>query len=64
MYKTIWYCRWDGKQYKPIKETDRDGFCCPACKMAHHRAYNKYVTTQRPQKKELNLRVTQKKGKI
>ena len=43
VYKSIWYCRWCGKNYKPIKDTDRDGFCCPACKQAHHRAYKLYI---------------------
>ena len=43
IYKDTWYCRWDGKTYKPLKETDRDGFCCPACKQAHHRAYKLYI---------------------
>jgi len=43
IYKSTWYCRWDGKQYKPLKDTDRDGFCCPACKQAHHRAYKLYI---------------------
>lgn len=42
IYKSTWYCRWDGKQYKPLKDTDRDGFCCDACKMALHRAVKKY----------------------
>lgn len=46
MYKNIWYCRWDGKTYKPLKETDRDGFCCSACKQALYRARKKYVTTE------------------
>jgi hypothetical protein len=42
IYKSTWYCRWDGKPYKPKKDTDRDGFCCDACKMALHRAVKKY----------------------
>lgn len=48
MYKYVWYCRWDGKTYKPLQETDRDGFCCTACKQAHYRALKKYVTLQVP----------------
>lgn len=64
MYKNIWYCRWDGKTYKPLKKTDRDGFCCPACKQAHHRAYKKYVTLQTISKPGLaGTAVTQKKRK-
>jgi len=42
IYKRTWFCRWCGKPYKPLKETDRDGFCCPACKQALHRAVKKY----------------------
>lgn len=46
MYKYVWYCRWDGKIYKPLQETDRDGFCSNACKQALYRAHKKYVTLQ------------------
>jgi len=42
IYKQKWYCRWDGVEYKPKEQTDRDGFCCPACKQALHRALKKY----------------------
>ncbi|HUS74060.1 MAG TPA: hypothetical protein VMY06_13455 [Sedimentisphaerales bacterium] len=38
------YCRWCGKAYFSLKPTDRDGFHSKACKQAHHRAYQKYVT--------------------
>lgn len=43
IYKSVWYCRWCGNTYRPQKDTDRDGFCCPACKQAHHRAYKLYI---------------------
>jgi len=55
IYKSTWYCRWDGKQYRPLKETDRDGFCCPACKQAHHRAYKKYIECALRQKSDLKM---------
>ena len=42
IYKSQWYCRWCGLIYKPLKDTDRDGFCSRACKQALHRAYKKY----------------------
>lgn len=42
IYKQKWYCRWDGVEYKPKKQTERDGFCCPAHKSALHRALKKY----------------------
>jgi hypothetical protein len=42
IYKRVWFCRWCGKPYRPDKETERDGFCCHACKQAHHRALKKY----------------------
>lgn len=48
MYKHVWYCRWDGKTYRPLRETDRDGFCCSACKQALYRAHKKYVTAKKP----------------
>ena len=43
IFKSTFYCRWCGNTYKPLKDTDRDGFCCPACKQAHHRAYKLYI---------------------
>ncbi len=52
IYKQTWFCRWDGKQYRPKKETDRDGFCSPACKQAHHRAYKKYQVAALRQKND------------
>jgi len=42
IYKCTWYCRWCGMIYRPLKETDRDGPCSPACKQALHRAVKKY----------------------
>jgi len=41
IYKTKWFCRLDGVEYKPKEETERDGFCCPACKQYLHRALKK-----------------------
>lgn len=46
------YCRWCGNEYKSKKPQVRDGFCCNACKMAHQRAYKKYVTQRRARGKE------------
>lgn len=43
IYKSTWYCRWCGRTYKPLKDTDRDGFCRPACKQALYRAYKLYI---------------------
>jgi len=43
-YKTIKHCRWCGITYKAVKPYKQDGFCSDAHKMAHHRAYKKYVT--------------------
>ena len=42
------YCRWCGKAYKAKAPIGKDGFHSNACKMAHHRAYKKYVTAKRP----------------
>lgn len=64
IHKWKWYCRWDGKTYKPLKETDRDGFCCSACKQALYRAHKKYVTLQPASKPGLaGKRVTRKTRK-
>jgi len=42
IYKQTWWCRWCGSTYKPLKQTDRDGFCPGGkCRMALHRAYRK-----------------------
>lgn len=41
------HCRWCGKAYLAVKPIGGDGFCSPACKQAHHRAYHKYVTTKK-----------------
>jgi len=51
IYKSTWFCRWCGNTYKPLKDTDRDGFCSPACKQAHHRAYKKYIEWKLSRKK-------------
>ena len=58
IFKSTWYCRWCGKVYKPLKDTDRDGFCCPACKMALHRAIKKYNEWKLSRKKDLRNRKT------
>ncbi len=47
MSKTIKYCRWCGGSYTAARPLYKDGFCCQACKQAHHRAYKKYVTVKR-----------------
>ncbi|KKN24049.1 hypothetical protein LCGC14_0898730 [marine sediment metagenome] len=41
-YGPLRYCRWDGTRYKPAKDIGRDGFCCDACRNAHHRAFKKW----------------------
>jgi len=51
IFKSTWYCRWCGNRYKPLKETDRDGPCSPACKQALHRAYKKYIAWKLSRKK-------------
>lgn len=38
------WCRWCGAVYKGKSVQERDGFCGPKCKQAHHRAYHAYVT--------------------
>lgn len=43
MYKSTWYCRWCGNEYRPDKESERDGFCSDKCKQALHRAYKAYT---------------------
>lgn len=43
MYKTNWFCRWCGNEYRPDQETERDGFCSGKCKQALHRAYKAYT---------------------
>jgi len=45
--KWLKHCRWCGKAYKAHKPVGRDGFCCNAHKMAHARAYKKYVTRKK-----------------
>lgn len=64
MYKWEGHCRWCGKSYYPKERLDRDGFCCPAHKQAHYRAYKKYVTSRKPAAgKGYRRPVTQKKRK-
>ena len=58
IYKNTWYCRWCGHTYRPLKDTDRDGFCSPACKMAHHRAYKKYIEWKLLRKKTIEKKNT------
>lgn len=38
------HCRWCGVPYYAAQPLYKDGFCIPAHKMAHTRAYQKYVT--------------------
>ncbi len=69
IYKQTWFCRWCGTPYRPRKETDRDGFCSPKCKQAHHRAYKKYqvaalrqkIRISRPKKKTKTIRNAKKR---
>lgn len=37
--KVTWYCRWCGTVYCPSEITERDEFCCEACKQTHKAAY-------------------------
>ena len=46
-HKVEKHCRWCSKPYKAHKPVGRDGFCCDAHKMAHARAYKKYVTRKK-----------------
>ena len=55
IYKGTWFCRWCGNTYKPLKCTDRDSFCKPACKQAHHRAYRKYTEWKLSRKKTAKI---------
>ena len=41
------HCRWCGKEYQANIPRDRDGFCSNAHKMAHARAYKKYLERQK-----------------
>jgi len=50
-------------EYKPGKATDRDGFCLPACKAAHFRAYKRYVTEVARQKKS-SVGIGNARGKV
>ena len=48
--KVTKHCRWCGKAYRAHKPEGKDGFCCDAHKMAHARAYKKYVTKKKTSK--------------
>jgi len=37
-YRMRW-CRWCSTAYQTKRDIGRDGFCCPACRQAHYRAY-------------------------
>ena len=39
-------CHWCGKHFKAKRSRLEVRFCSARCKMAHHRAYKKYVTGQ------------------
>lgn len=68
-----WYeheivCHWCGIHYKAKKGRLQARFHSKACKQAHYRAYNKYVTAIRRRKARLELQTvtlkkTKKKGK-
>jgi len=64
-HKDSKHCRWCGVAYRAHKPVDRDGFCKDACKMAHARAYKKYVTRKnagsRAPDHGQNFKVTKKK---
>jgi len=45
--KYLKHCRWCSKPYEAHKPVGMDGFCCDAHKMAHARAYKKYVTRKK-----------------
>jgi len=58
------HCRWCGCPYTAKKPHDKDGFCIPAHKQAHYRAYKKYVTSAaQVQDHPAARRVTHRKGK-
>ena len=41
------HCRWCGIEYYASKPPNQDGFCSPAHRQAHYRAYKNYVTAIR-----------------
>ena len=58
------HCRWCGKAYRAKKPLEKDGFCSNAHKMAHHKAYKKYVTAHSAgSSSPAKGRVTRKKAK-
>lgn len=66
--KELKHCRWCGTAYYASQPLYKDGFCKPSHKMAHARAYKKYVTRKSESAARLqDLRVTtsnpKKKGK-
>lgn len=62
--KQLKHCRWCTKVYFACQPVDLDGFCTPAHKQAHYRAYKKYVTaTSISAATAANLRVTTSKAK-
>lgn len=62
--KDVKHCRWCGVLYYACQPITGDGFCCPAHKQAHYRAYKKWVTTAKISASGLeDQRVTPKKSK-
>lgn len=60
--KNVKHCRWCGNVYYASQPLYKDGFCKPAHKMAHARAYKKYVTRKNSNVLQpADLRVTPKK---
>jgi len=57
------HCRWCQQPYKAKKPYDKDGFCSPACKQAHYRAYKNYVTQKNPAAAPLRGRKVTRKRK-
>lgn len=62
--KQVKHCRWCGILYNAAQPLNQDGFCCPAHKQAHYRAYKKYVTAKSSRRAAAGRRgVTRKKRK-
>ncbi len=49
-------CHWCGSSTRVPKFEQKHVFCCNRCKMAHWRAYNRYVTRITRQQLEANSR--------
>lgn len=58
------HCRWCGKVYFACQPVGRSGFCIPAHKQAHYRAYKKWVTGRQISPGKIrDQRVTPKKAR-